>query len=242
MSIAVAVSKHGKTVVAADTQENFGDRKVLRTNHRSAKIMKVGASYLAQTGWGIYENILTDYLSKAEAPRLRNETEVFTFFVRFWRQLHKKYSFVNDQADDDDKTPFADLDASFLVVNRSRSLQPRPRSRGDRQRSMRSSDQLRHLLRWGAGPLPRSRRSCLILVSPELHLCVNANHLGSSSGPRRHRRALRTIPHCDSNGVVCYGCSLDEPSGTVLAVFSLVIGACPRTPLIRAAFPESSRR
>jgi len=119
MSIAVAVSKHGKTVVAADTQENFGDRKVLRTNHRSAKIMKVGASYLAQTGWGIYENILTDYLSKAEAPRLRNETEVFTFFVRFWRQLHKKYSFVNDQADDDDKTPFADLDASFLVVNRS---------------------------------------------------------------------------------------------------------------------------
>ena len=119
MSIAVAVSKHGKIVVAADTQSNFGDRKVLRANHRSAKIMKVGASYLALTGWGIYENILADYLSKAGAPRLRNETEVFTFFVRFWRQLHKKYSFVNDQADADDKTPFADLDASFLVVNRS---------------------------------------------------------------------------------------------------------------------------
>ena len=116
MSIAVAVSKHGKIVVAADTQSNFGDRKVLRANHRSAKIMKVGASYLALTGWGIYGNILADYLSKAGAPRLRNETEVFTFFVRFWRQLHKKYSFVNDQADADDKTPFADLDASLSVT------------------------------------------------------------------------------------------------------------------------------
>jgi ATP-dependent HslUV protease subunit HslV len=31
--------------------------------------------------------------------------------------MRKDYSFVNDQPMDDDKSPFADLDASFLIVN-----------------------------------------------------------------------------------------------------------------------------
>jgi ATP-dependent protease HslVU (ClpYQ) peptidase subunit len=42
MSIAVAVSKNGRTVVAADTQENFGDRKLFHTDHRISKIVAVG--------------------------------------------------------------------------------------------------------------------------------------------------------------------------------------------------------
>ena len=119
MSIAVAVRKQGKTVIAADTQESFGDRRVLRSNHRSTKILHVGSAYVAQTGWGIYENILADYLSKGPVPRLRNGKEIFAFFVRFWKQLRHKYSFVKDQVDSEDHSPFADLDASFLVVNRA---------------------------------------------------------------------------------------------------------------------------
>jgi tetratricopeptide (TPR) repeat protein len=39
MSIAVAVRKGKTVVVAADSQENFGDRKVVGTNHRASKIM-----------------------------------------------------------------------------------------------------------------------------------------------------------------------------------------------------------
>ncbi len=119
MSIAVAVRKGGTTVVATDTQESFGDRRVLRNNHHSTKITRVGSSYIAATGWGLYENILGDYLATATTPRLRTEREVFAFFVKFWRQLHRRYSFVNDQADNDNKSPFADLDSAFLVVNRS---------------------------------------------------------------------------------------------------------------------------
>lgn len=117
MSIAVAVRKGRSIAVAADTQENFGDRRVLRADHHSSKIMRVGSSYVAQTGWGLYENILTDYLRKAGTPRLRGEREIFAFFNRFWKRLRKDYSFVNDQPVDDDKSPFADLDSSFLVVN-----------------------------------------------------------------------------------------------------------------------------
>ena len=117
MSVAVAVSKGRTVALAADTQENFGDRRVLRGDHSSSKIMKVGASYVAQTGWGLYENILTDYLAKAPGPRFRNEREIFAFFTRFWKRMRKDYSFVNDQPMEDDQSPFADLDASFLIVN-----------------------------------------------------------------------------------------------------------------------------
>jgi ATP-dependent HslUV protease subunit HslV len=119
MSVAVAVSRGRTAAIAADSQENFGDRRVLRGDHSSTKIMKVGASYLAQTGWGLYENILGDYLARTPAPRFRNEREIFAFFNRFWKRMRKDYSFVNDQAMDDDKSPFADLDASFLIVNAS---------------------------------------------------------------------------------------------------------------------------
>ena len=119
MSVAVAVLKGRTVAVAADTQENFGDRRVLRSDHSSSKIMKVGASYVAQTGWGLYENILGDFLAKGPTPRFRSEREIFVFFNRFWKRMRKDYSFVNDQPMDDDKSPFADLDASFLIVNTS---------------------------------------------------------------------------------------------------------------------------
>jgi ATP-dependent HslUV protease, peptidase subunit HslV len=119
MSVAVAVQKGQIIAIAADTQENFGDRRVLRGDHTSSKIMKVGASYVAQTGWGLYENILGDVLAKGPTPRFRNEREIFVFFNRFWKRMRKDYSFVNDQPMDDDKSPFADLDASFLIVNTS---------------------------------------------------------------------------------------------------------------------------
>jgi ATP-dependent HslUV protease subunit HslV len=117
MSVAAAVRKGRTIAIAADTQENFGDRRVFRTDHRSSKITKVGTSYVAQTGWGLYENILADYLRKVGTPRLRNDREVFSFFNRFWKRLRKDYSFVNDQPVEDDKSPFADLDSSFLVAN-----------------------------------------------------------------------------------------------------------------------------
>ena len=118
MSVAVAVLKGRTIAIAADTQEGFGDRRVLRSDHASSKIIQVGSAYLAQSGWGLYDNILRDYVARSGTPRLRNEQEIFVFFTRFWKRMRKDYSFVNDQpADDDDKSPFADLDSSFLVTS-----------------------------------------------------------------------------------------------------------------------------
>lgn len=118
MSIAVAVRKGSTLAVAADSQENFGDRKIVGSNHRATKIMTLGGSELAMTGWGVYDNVFQDYLGSRRAPRFASEREIFTFFVRFWKDLRKRYSFVDDQVAEDDRSPFADLDSSFLIGNR----------------------------------------------------------------------------------------------------------------------------
>ncbi len=118
MSIAVAVRKGNTIAVAADSQENFGDRKVVGSNHRATKIMTLGGSELAMTGWGIYDNVFADYLASRRAPRFANEREIFTFFVKLWKDLRRRYSFVEDQVAEDDRSPFADLDSSFLLANR----------------------------------------------------------------------------------------------------------------------------
>ena len=118
MSIAAAVRKNGETAIAADSQINFGSVKVPLNNYRPTKVRRVGTSYLAMSGWGIYENIFAAYLSKSKSPRLDSEKAIFRFFMEFWRDLHEQYSFVNDQSHQEDPSPFADLDASFLVASR----------------------------------------------------------------------------------------------------------------------------
>ncbi|HCO43651.1 hypothetical protein [Immundisolibacter sp.] len=118
MTIAVAVRKGGVTVIAADTQNNFGHNRVPIGNHRTQKILSVGDTYVATSGWGVYANILDDFLHRRRAPRLDSERDVFRFFQNFWKALHERYSLVNDQCQgEEESSPFGDLDASFLLAN-----------------------------------------------------------------------------------------------------------------------------
>jgi ATP-dependent protease HslVU (ClpYQ) peptidase subunit len=117
MSIAVAVRKQGEIVVAADTQDNFGSSTVSLENYRSRKVIQVGDSYIAATGWGIYEDILTDYLARTPDVALDKKAHIFAFFMKFWKDLHEHYSFVKDQTDDEHDSPFGALDATFLIAN-----------------------------------------------------------------------------------------------------------------------------
>ena len=50
---------------------------------------------------------------------MSTEHDVFRFFLSFWKALHDKYSFVNDQCEEED-SPFGELDASFLVATKKR--------------------------------------------------------------------------------------------------------------------------
>ncbi len=116
MSIAVAVKKGNRIVLATDTQSSFGSCRVLPDNLQTVKIRKVGSSYLAAAGWGIYDDMLGDFLGRRKVGSLRTRKQIFSLFLKFWKELHQTYSLVNDQCGEKD-SPFGDLDASFLVVN-----------------------------------------------------------------------------------------------------------------------------
>ena len=117
MSIAVAVKKGDEIVIASDTQDNFGSNRVSFDNYNSKKIIQAGNSYIATTGWGIYEDILHDYLAIKAPVVLESKPQIFSFFMDFWKELHERYSFVSDQTEDDEESPFGDLDSAFLIVN-----------------------------------------------------------------------------------------------------------------------------
>ncbi len=118
MSIAVAIRKNRQLALGTDSQTSFGSSRVPSDNLRTTKIHQIGATYLATTGWGLYENILDDYLARAPDAKLETKGAIFAFFMTFWKELHDSYSFVKDQSDKDDESPFGSLDASFLVISR----------------------------------------------------------------------------------------------------------------------------
>ena len=118
MSIVVAVTKNDRTVLAADTQSSFGAEILPPGNLTTTKIRRVGQSLLGRAGWGVYDNILEDVLGQRETTELDDAPQIFRFFTELWKVLHKRYSFVNDQAKGKN-TPFGDLGGSFVVANRS---------------------------------------------------------------------------------------------------------------------------
>lgn len=117
MSIVAAVQKDGLVALAADTLSTFGSFRVTSANHQAQKIRPIGDAWLAATGWGLYEDILEDFLSHHRKISLHDKPAIFSFFLTLWEDLHKRYPFVNDQCDKRDDTPFGDLDASFIVAN-----------------------------------------------------------------------------------------------------------------------------
>ena len=119
MSIALAIEKNGELIVAADTLTSFGHTKVPPVLHAADKVRRVGANLLAATGWGLYENILDDVLARRRNVKLGTREQIFDFFLRLWGDLHKKYSFVNDQIDEKEAGPFGNLDSTFLVAGRA---------------------------------------------------------------------------------------------------------------------------
>jgi ATP-dependent protease HslVU (ClpYQ) peptidase subunit len=119
MSIAVVVKKDNKIVIGADTLQSFDTNMVTSDNLNESKLRRIGSAILASTGWGLYDNILDDYLKGKKAVRLSKKQDIFMFFEKLWPVLHEKYSFVNNQCDDGN-SPFGELDSSFLIATKKR--------------------------------------------------------------------------------------------------------------------------
>jgi len=118
MSIAVAVRTADEIVLATDSKRTFGGGAVPAENLQDNKMRRIGNAYIATTGWGVYSNILDDYIGRNRKLQLHDSASIFSFFRNFWKALHQRYAFVNDQCSETD-TPFGDLDASFLVAAES---------------------------------------------------------------------------------------------------------------------------
>ncbi len=119
MSIIVAVTKRGRTAIAADTlymtgpQKDYADDLVGRS-----KVRPIGKSLIGLAGWSLYQNIFEHYVAKQRVTTLGSEQAIFSFFLTFWKALRDKYSFVREQRDGGD-SPFSDLDSTFLIANAS---------------------------------------------------------------------------------------------------------------------------
>ena len=120
MTVAVTVLKKKRLVIGADTQMNFGDNRMPSNNHNASKIFTINGTYVAGSGWGLYDNIIQDLLSdkKNKNHKLNDERSIFKFFNNLYFTAKEKYSYVNNQCNSTN-SPFADLDARFLIANRN---------------------------------------------------------------------------------------------------------------------------
>jgi ATP-dependent HslUV protease, peptidase subunit HslV len=118
MSVIAAVRKARRLIIAADSQDNFGDLRPPSDNHIAVKIRHVDTAWVGCSGWAIYDDLLAHYLRKRSVKtNLNSRDEIFDFFLKFWRAIRTDYPFVNEQSRSEDKTPFADLDATFLIAS-----------------------------------------------------------------------------------------------------------------------------
>ena len=116
MTVAVAVRKNDRIILAADTLLTFSGDRVPADNCKVEKIYRVGSSVLAWAGWSLYAELLDAYLTSNPPPTLNNEVHIFTFFVKFWRSMRDDYTFMYNRATAESH-PFVNLDSTFLVVN-----------------------------------------------------------------------------------------------------------------------------
>ena len=80
MSIAVVVKKDNKVVIGADTLQCFDSNTTGVDNLYESKIRRIGSSLVAGAGWGLYDNILDDYLKGKKNGQVNNKTADFSFF------------------------------------------------------------------------------------------------------------------------------------------------------------------
>ncbi|MCO6437448.1 MAG: hypothetical protein J5J06_10205 [Phycisphaerae bacterium] len=119
MSTIVAIQRDGQFLLAADTLVTTGPSYSARQRPQS-KIMRFADSLIGVSGLSVYVNILNHWLDERKrTSALDSESEILAFMLEFWRDLRQNYHYVQETPDGDDPSPFADLQAQFLIVNRT---------------------------------------------------------------------------------------------------------------------------
>ena len=118
MSIVVVVRKDKRIAMAADTMSACGSHRDAPDNVETRKIRRLGSAVMGTTGWALMDNVLEDMLAAKRPPRLNSKGAIFKFYLKLWRELHERYTLVNDQSEDK-STPYGDIDGQFLVAHRN---------------------------------------------------------------------------------------------------------------------------
>lgn len=118
MSIAIAVEKDGHVAVGADTLVTVGS-STSPNLIAQPKVVRAQNALVATAGLSVYYPLLRKFFDGDQPIALTCEAEIVDAFVTFWKFLREHCHFVNDQSDTDDLTPFADLQAEFLVASHS---------------------------------------------------------------------------------------------------------------------------
>lgn len=116
MSTIIAVRKAGLIAVTWDTLLTNGSDAVA-TAVPTQKVISVGANWIGCAGHSVYYNIFEHWSRKSRPRAFQTRADVLDYFLGFARALRQTYHFVNDQSDEDAPSPFADLDAEFMLVN-----------------------------------------------------------------------------------------------------------------------------
>ena len=204
MSIAVAVRKDARIVLATDSQTNLGSERVPTSNLSGPKFMPIGDAHLAATGWTLYSNILADVLGRRRtAPRLDDEASIFKFFTRLWGELHERYNFVKGPGR---RRGFPVRKPGQHVYRgvRQGNLRCRLRSLGSALRAL-----LRHRVRCadraGSG-------ACLVRVGARRRRDCTQRRTGRD----RPRRVLRSSGACRDGARACRtNATAEQPSGLI---------------------------
>lgn len=118
MTTILAVRDSKECWIAWDTLTTMGSTATYGADP-AQKLRRIGQSYVAVAGFSVYGNMLEALESKKTRVRLDTRAAVFRFFLGLWRDFKRNYHFVDDQYDSEDKAPFADMGAEFMVVNKA---------------------------------------------------------------------------------------------------------------------------
>ena len=117
MTTITVVRKDGTAAIAADTLIKWGSAKesaAYITNHQ--KILRVGESFLAVTGYATFKTILEDYFDHApEEVRLDTPVNIFRTWNRLHRFLKERY-YLMPEEDKEDALESSRMDC--LIANR----------------------------------------------------------------------------------------------------------------------------
>lgn len=115
MTTIAAVEANGKIAIARDSVTTYGG---FTTPNQvvTDKVMPVGNAMIGFAGLSVFENLLHHYVADLDKIELTDRPSIFSFFLNFWHFMKEECHFVKDDWDDEEPTPFADIDAEFLLV------------------------------------------------------------------------------------------------------------------------------